>query len=121
MEISKTKTELCHYFQETGNCRFGVRCAFAHGAEELRTPVRHNKYKTVLCHNYHSKGFCNYGHRCQFQHDDENESAPSEHSPQETKEKDESLSTEENSVWTNNPFDVSKGLGDLPTFKNFLL
>jgi hypothetical protein len=33
------KTELCHTFVTTGVCRYGRRCRFAHGAQELR-PVR---------------------------------------------------------------------------------
>ncbi|CEM39219.1 unnamed protein product [Vitrella brassicaformis CCMP3155] len=31
------KTELCSYWSAEGECRFGARCSFAHGKEELRT------------------------------------------------------------------------------------
>jgi hypothetical protein len=30
------KTRLCRQFTETGKCRFGANCTFAHGADELR-------------------------------------------------------------------------------------
>ncbi|KAJ4461128.1 hypothetical protein PAPYR_2583 [Paratrimastix pyriformis] len=41
------KTELCRLFQETGSCRYGAECKFAHGPEELRPVLRHPKYKLL--------------------------------------------------------------------------
>eukprot|EP00798_Chlamydomonas_sp_ICE-L_P030353 gene30353-35358_t len=32
------KTRLCQDFMQTGNCRYGEKCTFAHGQHELRTP-----------------------------------------------------------------------------------
>jgi len=32
----KYKTELCHRWEQHGTCKYGSRCAFAHGKEELR-------------------------------------------------------------------------------------
>eukprot|EP01095_Lingulamoeba_sp_RSL-Kostka_P009201 TRINITY_DN315_c0_g1_i1.p1 TRINITY_DN315_c0_g1~~TRINITY_DN315_c0_g1_i1.p1 ORF type:complete len:331 (+),score=112.91 TRINITY_DN315_c0_g1_i1:70-1062(+) len=62
------KTELCRSFQETGNCRYGSKCQFAHGAEELRPVLRHPKYKTEVCKTYIQTGHCPYGKRCRFIH-----------------------------------------------------
>ncbi|XP_048191291.1 mRNA decay activator protein ZFP36L2-like [Perognathus longimembris pacificus] len=63
------KTELCRPFQEYGKCKYGEKCQFAHGFQELRNLSRHPKYKTELCRTFHSIGFCPYGPRCHFIHD----------------------------------------------------
>ncbi len=42
------QTELCRSFEETGSCRYGAKCQFAHGREELRPVQRHPKYKTEV-------------------------------------------------------------------------
>lgn len=41
------KTELCRSWEEKGSCRYGAKCQFAHGEEELRKVTRHPK----VCHN----------------------------------------------------------------------
>ena len=71
---SRYKTELCRPFEESGKCKYGDKCQFAHGKHELRHMVRHPKYKTELCRTYHSSGICPYGPRCHFIHnqDDSN-------------------------------------------------
>eukprot|EP00742_Colponemidia_sp_Colp-10_P000214 GILJ01000242.1.p1 GENE.GILJ01000242.1~~GILJ01000242.1.p1 ORF type:complete len:222 (+),score=16.76 GILJ01000242.1:247-912(+) len=68
--VVKFKTELCKNFIKTGVCRFGKKCAFAHGEHEMR-PKKHvsTKYKTQPCNQFHNNGFCPYGIRCQFVHD----------------------------------------------------
>jgi hypothetical protein len=43
------KTELCRSWEEKGTCRYGSKCQFAHGEEELRKVPRHPKYKTEIC------------------------------------------------------------------------
>lgn len=43
------KTELCRSWEEKGTCRYGAKCQFAHGEEELRIVARHPKYKTEIC------------------------------------------------------------------------
>ncbi len=68
---SRYKTELCRPFEENGYCKYGDKCQFAHGAQELRSLNRHPKYKTELCRTYHTVGFCPYGPRCHFIHNDE--------------------------------------------------
>lgn len=67
-EFSRYKTELCRPFEEAGECKYGEKCQFAHGAHELRNLQRHPKYKTELCRTFHSSGFCPYGPRCHFVH-----------------------------------------------------
>lgn len=62
------KTELCRPYEESGSCKYGEKCQFAHGGHELRCLVRHPKYKTELCRTFHSVGFCPYGPRCHFIH-----------------------------------------------------
>ncbi|KAI4480150.1 hypothetical protein M0804_010511 [Polistes exclamans] len=65
---SRYKTELCRPFEESGACKYGDKCQFAHGYTELRNLARHPKYKTELCRTFHSIGFCPYGPRCHFIH-----------------------------------------------------
>eukprot|EP01017_Pseudomicrothorax_dubius_P019625 TRINITY_DN2154_c0_g1_i8.p1 TRINITY_DN2154_c0_g1~~TRINITY_DN2154_c0_g1_i8.p1 ORF type:complete len:198 (+),score=32.91 TRINITY_DN2154_c0_g1_i8:161-754(+) len=65
----KYKTELCRYWQETGDCIFGDSCAFAHGLCDIRQKKHiSSNYKTKKCIQFHQYGFCPYGIRCQFQH-----------------------------------------------------
>ena len=37
------KTELCRSFEDTGMCRYGKKCQFAHSKKELRVLARHPK------------------------------------------------------------------------------
>jgi len=70
-ELSKQnlyKTELCRSFVDTGACRYGGKCQFAHGAHELRPVLRHPKYKTEICKKFSNTGNCPYGNRCRFIH-----------------------------------------------------
>jgi len=70
-ELSKQslyKTELCRSFCETGICRYGHKCQFAHGQPELRILLRHPKYKTEKCKTFVTSGNCPYGPRCRFIH-----------------------------------------------------
>ncbi|XP_070762510.1 mRNA decay activator protein ZFP36L1 [Enoplosus armatus] len=74
---SRYKTELCRSFSESGLCKYGGKCQFAHGLEELRDLSRHPKYKTEPCRTFHTIGFCPYGIRCHFVHNNEEEKDPS--------------------------------------------
>jgi len=67
-DFGRYKTELCRPFEETGSCKYGSKCQFAHGVGELRQLNRHPKYKTELCRTFHTTGFCPYGPRCHFVH-----------------------------------------------------
>lgn len=71
VNTSRYKTELCRPFEEFGVCKYGDKCQFAHGINELRSLARHPKYKTELCRTYHTVGFCPYGPRCHFVHNQE--------------------------------------------------
>jgi|ERR1712137_77499 len=62
------KTELCRSFEDTGTCRYGIKCQFAHGKAEIRPVLRHPKYKTEFCKTFHTQGTCPYGRRCRFIH-----------------------------------------------------
>ncbi|XP_053329255.1 mRNA decay activator protein ZFP36-like [Spea bombifrons] len=73
---SRYKTELCRTFSETGTCKYGSKCQFAHGSMELREPNRHPKYKTELCHKFYLYGECPYGSRCNFIHHPSEHGAP---------------------------------------------
>ena len=66
---TRYKTELCRSFQESGQCKYGDKCQFAHGQHELRNMMRHPRYKTELCRTFHAQGYCPYGPRCHFVHD----------------------------------------------------
>lgn len=66
------KTELCRSFCETGSCRYGHKCQFAHGSHELRPVLRHPKYKTEICKTFATTGTCPYGNRCRFIHNGPN-------------------------------------------------
>eukprot|EP00924_Labyrinthula_sp_SR-Ha-C_P005983 maker-scaffold_14-snap-gene-11.51-mRNA-1 protein AED:0.01 eAED:0.01 QI:100/1/1/1/1/1/3/30/717 len=41
------KVALCKHFETTGNCPYGERCHFAHGAAELRAPNRKRNHETM--------------------------------------------------------------------------
>ncbi|XP_055333169.1 mRNA decay activator protein ZFP36-like [Paramacrobiotus metropolitanus] len=68
IQASRYKTELCNTFVENGKCRYGEKCQFAHGLDELRSIARHPKYRTEKCRSFHTTGSCSYGQRCHFIH-----------------------------------------------------
>lgn len=68
---TRYKTELCRPYEESGFCKYGDKCQFAHGEHELRSLNRHPKYKTELCRTFHTVGFCPYGPRCHFIHNED--------------------------------------------------
>ena len=67
------KTEICQTFEEFGFCKYGNKCQYAHGYDELRIKpeVKLPKaYKTVKCKNYWGKNsICPYGDKCKFVHE----------------------------------------------------
>ena len=65
----KYKTELCKYYEINGYCKYGDRCAYAHGKENLRSKVTNSSaYRTRKCSQFFEHGYCPYGSRCQFAH-----------------------------------------------------
>lgn len=47
-KTSLYKTELCRSWEEKGSCRYGPKCQFAHGEEELKKVQRHPKVGLIL-------------------------------------------------------------------------
>ena len=65
----KYKTEMCKNYLNMGKCKFGNKCVFAHGSEELRSKIHlPENFKSKLCHQFHQVGYCQYGEKCQFLH-----------------------------------------------------
>lgn len=62
------KTEMCRTFEETGICKYGTKCQFAHDPNEIRNIPRHPRYKTEICKTFWQLGNCPYGKRCCFIH-----------------------------------------------------
>eukprot|EP00475_Leptophrys_vorax_P002088 TRINITY_DN11190_c0_g1_i1.p1 TRINITY_DN11190_c0_g1~~TRINITY_DN11190_c0_g1_i1.p1 ORF type:complete len:409 (+),score=74.72 TRINITY_DN11190_c0_g1_i1:835-2061(+) len=62
------KTVLCRLWEDTGACRFGDRCHYAHGLADLRPVQKHPKYKTEKCRMFHETGICPFGKDCSFVH-----------------------------------------------------
>lgn len=63
---------MCKNWIEIGTCRYGNKCQFAHGENELiykQDPVN-AKYKSKSCNTFYEKLYCPYGRRCLFRHDD---------------------------------------------------
>lgn len=72
IDKTKFKTEMCKNWIEQGFCRYGHKCQFAHGTQEVvvkNDPVN-DKYKSKQCKQFHERAFCTYGRRCQFRHDE---------------------------------------------------
>ena len=67
-KVTLFKTELCRSYEETGACKFGDKCLFAHGQNEMRQISKHPKYKTEVCKSFWMEGHCKYGKRCCFLH-----------------------------------------------------
>ncbi|KAL7717728.1 Zinc finger protein [Entamoeba marina] len=76
VNTSLYKTELCKSYSETGTCRYGSKCQFAHGEEELRQVQRHPRYKTEICQSFQKYGTCKYGSRCKFIHVSQEDISP---------------------------------------------
>ncbi|KAM8854445.1 mRNA decay activator protein ZFP36 [Synchiropus picturatus] len=76
LSSNRYKTELCRGFQETGSCKYGSKCQFAHGEAELRGLYRHPKYKTEHCRTFYNFGYCPYGSRCHFIHEEKMSGGP---------------------------------------------
>ena len=63
---TKWKTEICHYWEMNGFCKYGDNCAFAHGENELKNRKISLNYNKKHCKQFYEIGFCTYGSRCQF-------------------------------------------------------
>lgn len=65
------KTEMCRNMLQTGTCKYGDDCSYAHHESELvaKTHLPSN-YKTKICSQFHDPDvmYCLYADRCQFLH-----------------------------------------------------
>lgn len=71
-DAKKFKTEMCKNWIEAGTCRYGNKCQFSHGEQELigKKEPSDQKYKTKSCESFSDTRFCPYGNRCLFRHED---------------------------------------------------
>ena len=66
---AKYKTEMCKNLRETGHCKFGSKCKFAHSEDEVRNKTHINlHYRSKKCEQFFEQGYCPYGSRCQYLH-----------------------------------------------------
>lgn len=67
------KTELCKNWIENQTCRYGKKCQFAHGHDELDSARAaagmDDKLRTKNCRTFYKEKVCNYGSRCMFRHE----------------------------------------------------
>ena len=67
------KTELCKNWIENNHCRYGKKCQFAHGHDELESARAaagmDDKLRTKNCRTFYKEKVCNYGSRCMFRHE----------------------------------------------------
>jgi len=74
---NKYKTELCRNWELTNNCKFGNKCAYAHGTQDLKEKIfLPSNYKTKVCKQFAEQMYCSYGHRCQFLHEHTSQRKP---------------------------------------------
>jgi len=59
------KTKLCKFY-DSGRCKLGLACTFAHGRHQLRPQPR--LFRTQLCSGFVAAGGCRYGEECRFAH-----------------------------------------------------
>ncbi|KAK1386009.1 hypothetical protein POM88_023744 [Heracleum sosnowskyi] len=64
------KTESCRSWEDFGSCRYGTKCQFAHGKEELRPTRFSNKSKSEaqMCKSY-SSGSGSYGSKSRLSYE----------------------------------------------------
>jgi len=69
VDEAKYKTEMCNNWIETNHCRYGNKCQFAHGKEELDIFKQSQKRRTKNCRVFYKEKQCMYGSRCMFRHE----------------------------------------------------
>ena len=71
--MKRYKTELCKNWIENSFCRYGKKCQFAHGHDELESGRAaagfDDKLRTKNCRTFYREKVCNYGSRCMFRHE----------------------------------------------------
>jgi len=102
------KTVLCRLWEETGACKFGDRCHYAHGAPDLRPVQKHPKYKTEKCRMFHETGICPFGQGCSFLHGEADSSEAIESLDSTSKSISSNSMTQEDSIQLAYPTDDQK-------------
>jgi len=77
LNTKKYKREMCKNWTEVGFCRYGLKCQYAHGHDELAEIDRiteaqarlNEKYKSQNCRQFYREKLCPYGKRCHFRHE----------------------------------------------------
>jgi hypothetical protein len=67
IQDQKYKTELCKSFITDGSCKYGMRCRFAHGLQDLLSKKRPIK-SSAECPSFATIGFCQFGENCDLTH-----------------------------------------------------
>eukprot|EP00397_Hematodinium_sp_SG-2012_P016447 GEMP01016779.1.p1 GENE.GEMP01016779.1~~GEMP01016779.1.p1 ORF type:complete len:307 (+),score=29.59 GEMP01016779.1:332-1252(+) len=99
------RTKKCSYY-ESGSCKRGEKCAFAHGEANLRRAP--DLYKTQLCEAYLTTGACQNKATCSFAHGLaelqpmtlRNEDSPTMHALQNLKRATEPFAPNRDSKWS---------------------
>ena len=64
---------MCKNWIENSHCRYGKKCQFAHGHDELEqariAAGIDDKTRTKNCRTFYKEKVCNYGSRCMFRHE----------------------------------------------------
>lgn len=69
---------MCKNVLSTGDCKYGDKCQFAHGIQELVTSMKNtsneqlnkvDKYKSQNCRMFHRELYCAFGSMCIFRHE----------------------------------------------------
>ena len=71
-KVDLKKTSLCNTFTNTGSCKFGDNCKYAHGKEELREPTKMDGSSGGDFPRNHRGGMINRGGRGGFKSHDNN-------------------------------------------------
>lgn len=72
VDEQKYKTQMCANWIEKNECRYGNKCQFAHGKDELDIFKTSNKRRTKNCRTFFKDKSCMYGNRCMFRHEHRN-------------------------------------------------
>ncbi|XP_009768245.1 uncharacterized protein [Nicotiana sylvestris] len=77
-ENSSHKSDVCRWWGDTSTCRFGSKCRFVHGKEDLRPTAFANRNQSeALSSRSYSSGSCAYGPRVRSVHHQVNSAASS--------------------------------------------
>ncbi|EJW05085.1 hypothetical protein EDEG_00798 [Edhazardia aedis USNM 41457] len=114
--IDLFKTEMCRNYEDTGFCKYGDKCQFAHNKNELRYKTRHHLYKTAICRSFWVNNYCPYGKRCCFIHStDEINNISSNNQSNHGSDQDNLCKLDDNSRSTSNTSDNIVNLNEFNT------